>query len=295
MDVDGLLARIESEFTLEDVQAERVETVSVVALSEFEALVGKAVDEQTARLQVELDEARAQLADVGGGGLEAAAAEAALEAESRALEAQAEAEQRARAAEARAKQLERELDAVRGKGGGDGAGGGERAAELEGKLEALQERLAELEAELTEARGEADRAVELEGKLGELEAAKQAELDAQAARVAELEAQLATAGQGTEGGGGNAGAETASAPDAGEVTDADRQTARRLAEALLEEVFSDDEEATRASLADGTFRDDFSAPLAEARSTYERRTEPHVRADGDFFAEVLAEMEGRDW
>lgn len=112
MDATALVAKIESRFTLEDVQNNQVETISVVALDELDSLIQQAVSEKTSELELEVQQLKEQLANVegnsedGGGGLEAAAAEAAMEAEARALEAAAEAEQRAAEAETQKRDLE---------------------------------------------------------------------------------------------------------------------------------------------------------------------------------------------
>lgn len=303
-----LLAKVEQQYTIEDVQAERVEAVSVMGLDQLDALIAQAVEQETSRLRAELAAARAQLDEQGGGGdgLEQAAAEAALEAESRALEAKALAEQRAQQAEARVKQLEAELsDAQGGGSGGDGA----RVSELEAKLaelepraaqaealaaqvaaleqqatasgeaDALRERVAALEAELAEAKAAAERVAALEAELttAKAEADKVKPLEE---KVAALEKQVAEG----EGGG-----------PAAPVTDADRKQARRLAEAILEEVFSDDEAKTNEALAAGKFREVFADQLQEARRQYVKRVPSHVRAEVEAWDETLAAFEAKTW
>ena len=70
---------------------------------------------------------------------------------------------------------------------------------------------------------------------------------------------------------------------------------RRLASALLEDVFSDDEEKTNKALADGNFRELFSTELDSAHKQYRKRVKAHVRAESDFWEETLKECEGRTW
>lgn len=265
-----LLDGIEKRYTIQDVQDQRVETVSVVGVDELEAAVEAAVAARTEKLQAELTRAKADLAKGSGGGLEAAAAEAALEAEARALEEKAEAENRAREAETRASRLEA------------------RVAELEAASGQVDEaKVGELEAKVAELEGKAARASELEGELAgkaarvtELEA-KVAELEGKAAQVAELESKLAAAGDDGD--------------PAEPVTEDDKRHAKRLAQALLDDVFSDDEKATNEALKKGNFDEQFKAQLKKAHQQYVKRVKAHVRAGTPFWEDTLKDYKGRAW
>ena len=152
-----------------------------------------------------------------------------------------------------------------------------RAAELEVKLqsaEAKTERVATLEAELADARRQAER-------VGELEAL-QAELTA---KVAELEA--------ASTGGGGQSDDDDGPPEP--VTEDDLFQAKRLAHALLEDVFTDDEEKTNQAIADGKFREVFAEQLERARRNHVKRVKAHVRAERDFWEEILSEFEKKTW
>ncbi len=158
MDAGTMVEKIEKRFTLEDVTSKQVETVSVVALDELETLIGNAIEEGTAGLKLELQQAKEQLANAqdgdgggGGGDLERAAAEAAMEAEERALEGKAQAEQRAAEAESKVTKLEAELAAAEGAPKEDPA----KVKELEDKVAALQAQAAELQKEIDKLKSEA--------------------------------------------------------------------------------------------------------------------------------------------
>ena len=79
------------------------------------------------------------------------------------------------------------------------------------------------------------------------------------------------------------------------MTDSDRNGARRIAEAFLEDVFSDDEEKTNKAIADGDFREVFAKELKAAHRQYVKRVKAHVRADADFWEEKIEELLKKEW
>lgn len=262
MDPMRILEKATKRFTLEHLRAEEVEPVSVLALDELEALVTAQVTERTGQLAAELKHVRKRLQELEAeqsqaGGLERAAADAALEAEASALEAKAAAELRAEQAEARARDLERQLaDAA----GGAAAAPAPAPADDEGKLAAVEEQLA----------GERRRADEGEARAGEL-----------AARVAELEAAL----------------EKAQAAGDGEptepVTPDDHKRARRLVDALLDDIINEDEPRARPALQSRSFRVNFAGELEMARKQYVKRVKAAARGDQDHWNEAIDALEDK--
>jgi uncharacterized small protein (DUF1192 family) len=111
---DGILAQAKGRYTIKDVEKQQVEVVSVLEVDELNAWVAKEIESKVAALAAEVEQLKAQLAEAQGGGLEQAAADAALEAEAAALEAKAEAEQRAEAAEAKVAELTQRLTDLAG-------------------------------------------------------------------------------------------------------------------------------------------------------------------------------------
>jgi hypothetical protein len=246
-----LISKIQSRYTMEDVAEQRAIPVSVITEEDLEATMQSAIDAATADLTLRLQQAEEQLANAeAGGGLEEAAADAALEAEALALEAKAQADQRATVAESRVVELEEKIAALEA-----AAGDAANAAELEAKV-------TDLEAQIRHLQEEVDRVPTLVAEIEELR------------QMAEDEVALA---------------------DAGPVTDADRKSAQRLAEAFLEEVFSDDEDKTNAAIKDGKFREVFERDLKIARKKYVKRVKAHVRADTDYWEDTLTACEAKEW
>jgi len=84
-------------------------------------------------------------------------------------------------------------------------------------------------------------------------------------------------------------AELEKVQDTSPATEEDHSRARRLADALLEDVFEDADDARlRETIAAGTFESELHSPLKRAWSDYRRRVKPHVRAERDHWAEALA-------
>jgi hypothetical protein len=236
------ISKIQSQYTVDDVQEGRAEAVSVVSESELESLIQKQIDEQTAALKREVQDLREQLENAdgdGGGGLEEAAAEAALEAEAVALEGKAQAEQRAAEADAKVKELEAQLA---------DAGDPEKITELEEKVVQLQ--------------AEVDRMPVLVAEIEELR------------HKAEEEAALGSADP---------------------PTDAEKKKAGQLAEAFLDDVFTDDEDKTNAAIKDGKFRTVFEKELKIAKAKYVKRVKAHVRAENDYWEDCLKAGEAKEW
>jgi len=274
MQPEELIRQATSEYSLDDVRNDTVETVSVLAVEELASLIERAVAERTADLRRELEGARQQLSSFAGAdGLEAEAAEAALEAEARALEAKAEAEQRAAQAESRARQLEDELALAK-----EDAGGADPEAEQ--KLKDLEADKAQLEQDLAAAQ----QAAQDTSKLDELQAAN----DKLQAQVKDLEDQLKLAKEAAE-----SAEELEEA--AGPVTESDLRHARRLAEAFLEEVFMDDEDKSNKAIADDKVEQVLEKELGAAYKQFVKRVKPAVRAEGSAWEETLAAMKKRSW
>ena len=80
-----------------------------------------------------------------------------------------------------------------------------------------------------------------------------------------------------------------------EVTDSDRTQAQRVAEAFLEDVFSDDEDKTNKAIKDGTFREEFAQELKRAHRKYVKRIKAHVRADKDWWETTISKFLLKDW
>ena len=273
MQPEELIRQATSEYSLDDVRNDTVETVSVLAVEELASLIERAVAERTRDLRQELEAARQQLSSFAGDGLEAEAAEAALEAEARALEAKAEAEQRAAQAESRARQLEDELLIAKEEASG-------ADPEAEQKLADLEAAKAQLEQELAAAQAAAADTSQLD----EL----QAEKETLAAQVKDLEDQLALAKEAAEGA---EELEEAAEP----VTESDLRHARRLAEAFLEEVFMDDEEKSNKAIADDAVEQVLEKELGAAYKQFVKRVKPAVRAEGSAWEDTLAAMKKRSW
>lgn len=301
MNPEQLLSQISPKYGLDDVQSDAVEAVSVLDFEELEALIGKAVEARTQDLLGELAAARKQLNELaagGGDGLEAEAAEAALEAEARALEAKAEAEQRAAAAESKVAQLqaqlrdlEREAPAAPAPDSGRAAELEERLGQLEGELEAAQGALGAAEsardgarAALAEAEAARDAAqAEAEGLASELSASQ--------AAAEELRGQLAEA-QSAAPAAADAGDDEGPAEP---VTEADIKHARRLASSLLEDVFMDDEAKSNAAIKDGKVAEVFARELRQAYKQFAKRVKAAVRAEASIWDDCLAECSQREW
>lgn len=268
MDPMRILEKATKRFTLDHLKSEEVEPVSVLALDELDALITGQVTERTSQLAAELKHVRKRLQELEAeqsqaGGLERAAADAALEAEARALEAKAAAELRAEQAEARARDLERQLAE------GSGAPAAAAPAVDEGKLAALEEQARGLEDQLG---AERRRAEEAEGRAASL-----------TAKVAELEAALKKAQEGEADAGG-----------AGEpVTPEDHKRARRLVDALLDDVVNEDEDRAKGALKSRSFRVNFASELETARKQYVKRVKASVRGDQDHWNEAIDALEAK--
>ena len=279
MKPEELLSQITPKYGLSDVQSDAVETVSVLDFEELESLIGKAVEARTKSLMAELAIARTQLtslASASGDGLEAEAAEAALEAEARALEGKADAEQAAAAAESQVAQLRAQLKDLENEPVGDAAGLAEINAQLAAaKTEAKLAKKAQKAAE-----GAHDEALERAEVI-------QGELLETRTKLEEAEKQLEAAA--ASPGGADDGA------PAKPVSDAERKHARRLGEAFLEEVFMDDEAKSNAAVAEGTVAEVFKKEIASAYKQYVKRVGAAVRADADLWNEILEECSKREW
>lgn len=278
MKPEELLSQITPKYGVDDVQSDAVETVSVLDFEELESLIAKAVEARTKSLLEELATARKELNDLAansGDGLEAEAAEAALEAEARALEAKAEAEQLAAAAQSKVAQLEAQLKDLEN----EEPGGGADPAALEA-AEAKAKSADEAKQAAEEAKQAAeDKAAGLEAQVSEL----QAKLEAAEAKAAEA-AEAAPA----------AGAAEDDEP-AEPVTEKDLKHARRLAEAFLEEVFMDDEAKSNAAIAKGDVEEVFKKEIASAYKQYVKRVNAGVRADSSAWDDVLQDCLKREW
>lgn len=281
MKPEELLSQITPKYGVDDVQSDAVETVSVLDFEELESLIAKAVEARTQSLLSELATARKELnelAAAGGDGLEAEAAEAALEAEARALEAKAEAEQRAAAAESKVAQLEAQLRDLENE---EPSGGGADPAALEA---------AEAKAKDAEAAQQAaeEKAAALQGELEDLKG----QLEAAEAKAKDAEAKAAEAAEA-------AAAAPAEAEDDDEpvepVKESDLKHARRLAEAFLEEVFIDDEAKSNEAIAKGEAEEVFKKEIASAYKQYVKRVKPAVRADSSAWDAVLQDCLKREW
>lgn len=287
MKPEELLSQITPKYGLDDVQSDAVETVSVLDFEELETLIGKAVEARTKSLMDELAVARKELTSLaasGGDGLEAEAAEAALEAEGRALEAKAEAEQSAAAAESLVAQLQAQLKDLED----EAPSGGDTA-----ELSKLQEELESEKSANALAKKDQEAA----------ESAQQAAEDAQQEALEKtelLEKQLLEAQTNLEGAEKELEAAKASpAPVSDEppkpIGDSELKHARRLAEAFLEEVFMDDEAKSNTAIADGDAPKVFEKEIAGAYKQYVKRVGAAVRAEGDLWDEVLEESLKREW
>lgn len=275
MDPMRILEKTNKRFTLDHLRNEEVEPVSVLALDELDALITGQVAERSAQLAAELKHVRKRLQELEAeqsqaGGLERAAADAALEAEARALEARAAAELRAEQAEARARELEQKLaDAS------PLAPAAPAPAFDEGKLTALEEQVRGLEEQVG---AERRRAEEAEGRAGEL-----------TARVAALEAELEKAKAAPT----PATAEPELAELAEPVTPDDHKRARRLVDALLDDIINENEDRARSALKARAFKVNFAAELETARKQYVKRVKAAVRGDQDHWNDAIEALEAK--
>lgn len=266
MGVDGILSRASTRYTLEDVQERRVDVDSVISLDELENLIRQQVEERTAALQGEVEELRARLteAEAGGGGLERAAADAALQAEAAALEAKAAAELRAEQAESRVGALEARVQELE-----SGAQGGERVAQLEARVKELEAQLAAAAAPPAKppARPET-------GK--QPVAARPATGKVPIPVPAKPEAPKP---------------EPKPAPPAAPVSEEDHARAMRTARGLIEDVIAEDEDDARQALLAGSFREKYASALNRAKQSYERRVKEAIRTERDHWEQALKEAE----
>jgi hypothetical protein len=83
------------------------------------------------------------------------------------------------------------------------------------------------------------------------------------------------------GGGGDAGG------PAEPVTPDDHKKARRLVDALLDDVVSEDEAKAKASFAKKSFKTDFSKELETARKQYVKRVKASVRGEQDHWNDAI--------
>lgn len=310
MDLLRLLDKAPKKYSIADVQAQKVDAVSVILEADLQELLTNQVKDRTAQLAAELKHMKTRLAELeadrtNSGGIERAAAEAALEAEAKALEAQA-------AAELRAEQAEAKLRALEAKQPGTGAvaklpapGADPKVAELEKKAAELEKKLAEAEKKAAEASkgpkipAGADPAkleaaekklADAEKKLAEAEA-KAADAEARAraveAKVSGLEADLARARSAPAAPAADDG------PPAEPATPDDHKKARRLVDALLDDVVGEDEAKAKASFGKKSFRTDFAKSLETARKQYVKRVKAHVRAETDHWDEAIAALEAK--
>ena len=256
MGADGIIEKASTRFTLKDVEDRRVEAVSVIALDELEGLLQQQVQERTGQLQREVESLRARLAEAeaGGGGLEAAAADAALQAEAAALEAKAAAELRAEQAEARVSELEAQVK------------------------------------ELEKSSGASARVAELEARIKELEASAAAPKPAAPAptKPAPTKPPVPSpeAGKAPE-----KPPEKKPAPKPQPVTEEEHSRALRTAKGLIEDIVNEDEDSAREAIKAGRFRSEFEAALNRAKQSYERRVKDSVRKERDHWEAALKELE----
>lgn len=273
MGADGIIEKASSRFTIEDVEARRVEAVSVIAVEELETLISQQVEERTGALQREVEGLRARLAEAeaGGGGLEAAAADAALQAEAAALEAKAAAELRAEQAESRANELQLRVKELEGK-----AGAGQRVSELEARVKELEAQLAQKPKPAAPAPGPRPTGRPLERPAAE-----------KAAAPAGSEPEKTTAEKPPEK------PAPKPPPKPAPVTEEEHGRALRTAKGLIEDVINEDEDAANAAIKSGKFRSEFEAALNRARQSYERRVKESVRKERDHWEAALKELEGK--
>lgn len=270
MGADGIIEKASSRFTIEDVEARRVEAVSVIAVEELESLIAQQVEERTGALQREVEGLQARLAEAeaGGGGLEAAAADAALQAEAAALEAKAAAELRAEQAESRANELQLRVKELEGK-----AGAGQRVAELEARVKELEAQLAQKPKPAAPPAGPRPTGRPLEKPAPEKPAAdKPPAGEGQAEKPPEKPAPKPP-------------------PKPAPITEEEHGRALRTAKGLIEDVINEDEDAANAAIKAGKFRSEFEAALNRARQSYERRVKESVRKERDHWEAALKELE----
>lgn len=260
-----ILEKATKRYTLEHLAKDEVEAVSVLALDELDGLITAQVKERTSQLAAELKHVRSRLQGLEAeqnqaGGLERAAADAALEAEARALEAKASAELRAEQAEAKTRELERRLAEA----------GGAPVADAPTAAPAADDgRFAALEEQLVSERRRGDEAT--------------GQVDALKAQVAALEAEVKKAAE--SGGGGEDGG------PAEPVTPDEHKRARRLVDALLDDIINEDEGRAKGSLGKKAFRVDFRKELETARRQYVKRVKASARGDQDHWNEAIDALE----
>jgi len=324
MDLLRLLEKAPKKYSVADVQAQKVDAVSVILEADLQELLTNQVKDRTAQLAAELKHMKTRLAELeadrsNSGGIERAAAEAALEAEAKALEAQA-------AAELRAEQAEAKLRSLETKPPGTGATpklpapgpdparleAEKRLAELEKKLAEAEKKAAEAEKKAAEAEKKASggpripagadpakleaaekKLADSEKKLADAEK-KAADADAKAkaaeAKAAGLEADLAKAKSAPPSGGAGAAPADDGVP-AEPATPDDHKKARRLVDALLDDVVGEDEAKAKASFGKKSFRADFAKSLETARKQYVKRVKAHVRGEKDHWDEAIEALE----
>ena len=78
-----------------------------------------------------------------------------------------------------------------------------------------------------------------------------------------------------------------------DVTDDERSQARRLAEALLEDLLDEQGEAAQAALKAGTVREVLAEPLEAARQQYARRVRAPVRGEADHWGAAIDALQAR--
>jgi DNA repair exonuclease SbcCD ATPase subunit len=302
MDLLRLLDKAPKKYSIADVQAQKVDAVSVILEGDLQELLTNQVKDRTAQLAAELKHMKTRLAELeadrsNSGGIERAAAEAALEAEAKALEAQAAAELRAEQAEAKLRTLEAKPPATGAAAKLPASGPDPRVAELEKKLADSEKKLAEAEkkssggpkipagADPAKLEAAEKRLADSEKKLADAEARAKAAED----KVSGLEADLAKAK--------SAPAAAAPAADDGvpaePATPDDHKKARRLVDALLDDVVGEDEAKAKASFGKKSFRTDFGKSLEMARKQYVKRVKAHVRGEKDHWDEAISALEAK--
>ena len=317
MDLLRLLEKAPKKYSVADVQAQKVDAVSVILEADLQELLTNQVKDRTAQLAAELKHMKTRLAELeadrsNSGGIERAAAEAALEAEAKALEAQAAAELRAEQAEAKLRSLETKPPGTGATPKLPAPGPDPARLEAEKRLAELEKKLAEAEKKAAEAEKKASggpripagadpakleaaekKLADSEKKLADAEK-KAADADAKAkaaeAKAAGLEADLAKAKSAPPSGGAGAAPADDGVP-AEPATPDDHKKARRLVDALLDDVVGEDEAKAKASFGKKSFRADFAKSLETARKQYVKRVKAHVRGEKDHWDEAIEALE----
>jgi len=180
--------------------------------------------------------------------------------------------------------------------------------QVEERTKSLKARLAELKADLESGSGDleraaADAALESEAKALEDKAAADLRAEQAEAKAKTLEGQLEAAREEIEGLKAKIAkhaaeleeakaSASAAQEDAEPITKDDHSRARRLADALIEDVVNEEEEKAKESIEAGSFAEDFADELKGAYQTYCRRTKAAVRAEQDHWQEALAALKG---